>query len=134
MYLPQESYGNFESWGTSFSKQAILQACASVHVDGTVILGRGLPLSWLRDGSVIEWANVNINDGRTMDFTISSNGHQVQVQLRGDLPLGQVRIDLPGLAGNIDSATTGRIQNDSILVLEPQEREVTISLRTPVTN
>ena len=59
-----KSHGNYESWGSSFSKQAILQACASVHVDGTVILGRGLPLSWPSDGSVIEWANVNINVGR----------------------------------------------------------------------
>lgn len=132
MYLPQESYGNYESWGTSFSKQAILQACASVHVDGTVIIGRGIPNSWLAPGAVIEWRNVNVNDGRTIDFTIRSTGSEVTLELAGDLPAGPVILDLPAMAGNVASASAGTVQPFGAVRCEPSERSVTVTLVHPV--
>lgn len=128
MYLPQESYGNYESWGASFSKQAILQACASVHVDGTVILGRGVPDSWLGPGAVIEWANVNVNDGRLLDFTITSTGSEITLDLRGDLPLGPVLLDLPAMAGNVLSADAGTVSSSGVVRLKPEERQVRVQL------
>lgn len=132
MYLPQESYGNYESWGASFSKQAILQACASVQVDGTVILGRGIPDSWLVAGSVIEWANVNINDNRLLDFTISSDGASISLELRGDPPIGPVLLDLPAMAGNVAAASAGHLHPCGVVELQPFDRAVTVSLVTPV--
>lgn len=132
MYLPQESYGNYESWGASFTKQAILQACASVSVDGTVILGRGVPDSWLKPGDVIEWANINVNDNRLLDFTITSSGSQLSLELRGDEPLGPVLLDLPALAGNVASVSAGTILDDGVVRLEPGERRVTVTLVRPV--
>ncbi|HRA05688.1 MAG TPA: hypothetical protein PKV13_03615 [Propionicimonas sp.] len=133
MYLPQESYGNYESWGTSFSKQAILQACASVHVDGTVTIGRGVPDAWLRAGEVIEWRNVNVNDGRLLHFTITSAGDQVTLELAGDVPFGPVLLDLPAMAGNVASATAGSVLDSGVVRLEPSERSVTLTLQRPIT-
>jgi len=132
MYLPQESYGNYESWGASFSKQAILQACASVHVDGTVILGRGVPDAWLKPGDVIEWANVNVNDNRLLDFTIASTGSQIGLELRGDEPFGPVLLDLPAMAGNVASVSAGTLLDGGVVRLEPGERSVTVTLVRPV--
>lgn len=134
MYLPQESYGNYESWGTSFSKQAILQACASVHVDGTVVLGRGIPDSWLTPGAVTEWANVNVNDGRTIDFTISSTGSEVTLELRGDDAAGPVVLDLPVMAGNVAAASAGVVEASGAVRLDATERVVTVTLVKPVTS
>lgn len=132
MYLPQESYGNYESWGASFSKQAILQACASVHVDGTVIIGRGIPDSWLLPGAVVEWANVNVNDGRLIDFTITSTGTEVTLEVRGDRPSGPVVLDLPAMAGNVASASAGVVMPSGAIRLEDGERAVTVKLTKPV--
>ncbi|MCC6497941.1 MAG: hypothetical protein IT193_16940 [Propionibacteriaceae bacterium] len=132
MYLPQESYGNYESWGTSFSKQAILQACASVHVDGTVILGRGVPDRWLRPGEVIEWRNINVNDGRLLNFTITSTGSEIVLDLSGDIPLGCVVLDLPALAGNVASADVGTVLESGAVRLEPGERSVRVTLARPI--
>jgi hypothetical protein len=132
MYLPQESYGNYESWGTSFSKQAILQACVSVHVDGTVIIGRGIPDSWLRPGEVVEWHNVNVNDGRLLDFTITSAGAEIVLDLAGDTPLGCVVLDLPALAGNVTTASAGTVLESGAVRLGPGERSVRVSLASPI--
>jgi hypothetical protein len=132
MYLPQESYGNYESWGTSFSKQAILQACASVHVDGTVIIGRGVPDSWLRPGEVIEWRNVNVNDGRLLDFTITSHGTGVTVEFAGDTPLGYVVLDLPAMASNVARTSAGTVLDSGAVRLDPQVRTVEVTLVRPI--
>jgi len=132
MYLPQESYGNYESWGTSFSKQAILQACASVHVDGTVIIGRGIPDSWLRPGAVVEWRNVNVNDGRLLHFTITSTGAKVVLDLAGDLLLGDVVLDLPVLSGNVTGVTAGTVCPSGAVRLDPTQRSVEVTLTRPV--
>ena len=83
MYTPQVSYGNYESWGANFSKQALLQACISVKTDGTVIIGRGIPNHWLKPGDVIEWARVNVNDNRKINFKISSGRSEVKLQISG---------------------------------------------------
>ena len=132
MYLPQESYGNYESWGTSFSKQAILQACASVHVDGTVIIGRGVPDSWLRPGEVIEWRNVNVNDGRLLDFTITSHGAGITVEFAGDTPLGCVVLDLPAMASNVARTSAGTVLDSGAVRLDPHVRTVEVTLVRPI--
>lgn len=132
MYLPQESYGNYESWGTSFSKQAILQACISVQTDGTVIIGRGVPDTWLKPGDVIEWAGVNINDGRVMNFTLTSTGREIHAQFTGDDPQGPIVIDLPAMAHNVASASAGEVLPSGVVQLAPHDKAVTITLTTSV--
>ena len=133
MYTPQVSYGNYESWGANFSKQALLQACISVKTDGAVILGRGIPNHWLKPGDVIEWSNVNVNDNRRISFRISSQRSEVKLELRGDTPNGEVRFNLPAFKNNIAAADAGTIDNDKGMVtLRPSLRSVTVKLRTPV--
>jgi hypothetical protein len=133
MYTPQVSYGNYESWGANFSKQALLQACVSVKTDGTVIIGRGIPNHWLKPGDVIEWSNVNVNDRRAINFKISSEGSQVKLQIWGDTPLGKVRFNLPAFKNNIASADAGTVGNDmGVVTLDPTATSVTVKLRKPV--
>lgn len=132
MYMPPVSYGNFESWGASFSKQAMLQACASVKTDGTVIIGRGIPDYWLEPGSVIEWANVNVNQGRKISFRIIAGQLEIGLRIWGDVRNGEVHFDLPVLRNNIASLDAGTIDNEKgIVVLSPSVNSVSVKLRKP---
>jgi hypothetical protein len=133
MYTPPVSYGNYESWGTNFSKQALLQACVSVKTDGTVIIGRGIPNHWLKPGDVIEWARVNVNDNRKIDFKISSERSEVKLQIWGDAPNGNVRFNLPAFKNNIASADAGTIDNETgVVTLTSSTTSVTVKLQKPV--
>lgn len=133
MYLPQESYGNYESWGTSFTKQSTLQACISVATDGTVIIGRGIPNHWLKPGDITEWADVNVNDGRLLGYTLESTGDTLKLTLSGDEPLGPVVLGLPAMVENIQSATAGEIDPArGTVTLEPGVHEVEVSLAKPI--
>jgi hypothetical protein len=130
MYTPQVSYGNYESWGANFSKQALLQACISVKTDGTVIVGRGIPNHWLRPGDVIEWSNVNVNDNHKINFRIGSEGGEVKFQVWGDSPNGSVQLNLPGFKNNIASVDAGTADNETGLVtLSPTMTSVTVKLK-----
>ena len=133
MYTPQSSYGNYESWGTNFTKQALLQACVSVKTDGTIIIGRGIPNHWLEPGKVIEWANVNVNGNRKINFKIVSEQTAVTLQIWGDTPNGNVRFDLPLFRDNIASASAGSADSvQGVVTLPPSTRSTTVTLRNPI--
>jgi hypothetical protein len=132
MYLPPVSYGNLDSWGASFTKQALLQVCASVKVDGTVILGRGIPDYWLDSGSVVEWANVNVNEGRRISFRITAERSVVELQIWGDERTGEVHFNLPVFKENVASTSAGTInQKEGIVTLPPTTNAVSVILRHP---
>jgi hypothetical protein len=132
MYVPPVSYGNLDSWGASFTKQALLQVCASVKVDGTVILGRGIPDYWLEPGSVVEWANVNVNAGRRISFRITADRSIVELRIWGDMRTGEVHFNLPVFKENIASASAGTInQKEGIVSLSPTTNAVSVILRHP---
>ena len=132
MYLPQESYGNYEGWGASFIKQTILQSCVSVHTDGTVILGRGIPNKWLKPGDCIEWKHVNVNDGRTIDFVIFSQGDTITLELAGGRPVGPVILDLPVLKNNVASTSAGTILPSGAVRIESEVNRLAVKLRNAV--
>jgi hypothetical protein len=129
MYLPQESYGNYEAWGSSFTKQAILQACVSVQADGSVILGRGILDSWLKPGDCIAWENVNINNGRTFNFSIVSRGNEIDLEMNGDEPEGEVILDLPIMKDNVEYATEGEVQASGSVRIKGNVSKLTVRLK-----
>jgi hypothetical protein len=131
MYTPPVSYGNQDSWGYSFVKQALLQACASVMTDGTVILGRGIPDYWLFPGSVIEWANINVNDGKRIGFRISTGETSLELRISGDMPSGKIILNPPILKNNVASVSAGVIDHAMGLVTLPREtRTAMVRLKT----
>ena len=90
---------DLETWGLGFIRQSLLQLCVSVHVDGTVILGRGIPNKWLDSGKPIAWKNVHINNGKKMDFSIRKENGKIYIQLAGDDAEGKIIVDFPLLKG-----------------------------------
>jgi hypothetical protein len=130
MYVPPVSYGNLDSWGASFTKQALLQVCISVKVDGTVIIGRGIPDYWLEPGSIVEWANVNVNEGRRISFRITSGRSTIELRIWGDARNGDVLFNLPAFKGNIAATNAGTVNlEEGVVTLSPTTGSVSVTLR-----
>ena len=100
-----------ETWGLGFIRQTMLQLCASVHADGTIILGRGITDEWLNTGKAVAWKNVRINNNRKIDFSIQKTGKEIHVLIKGDKTEGSVLVDIPMCVDNIVSvhSNTGEI-------------------------
>ena len=96
---------DLETWGLGFIRQALLQLCVSVHVDGTVILGRGIPDYWLNSGKPVAWKNVHINNGKKIDFSIHKEQNKISIQIRGDKADGKILVDIPVCLSNIAGVT-----------------------------
>lgn len=129
MYTPPVDYGNYECWGYSFAKQALLQACASVKTDGTLILGRGVPNHWMYQGSVIEWVNITINKNKKISFRIRTEQQSLDLELWGDVPDGEILLNLPILQNNIRSTSMGRIDlHKGSIALPKDTRKVRVLL------
>ena len=71
---------DLETWGLSFTKQAILEMCISVKLDGQIILGRGIPDKWIYNGAVIAWNSVPINNNRRLSFKISITNKYISIE------------------------------------------------------
>ncbi|MCC6093708.1 MAG: hypothetical protein LIV24_01560 [Eubacterium sp.] len=127
MYLPQESYGNYELWGVSFLKQAILQACVSVAVDGTVIIGRGIPDHWMHEDAVVSWKHVNVNDNRYLDFSLQYKGGKLIFSCTGDEPEGSIILDLPWFQTHLPESQDGVVSEDRKVILSPDTRKAVLT-------
>jgi hypothetical protein len=126
---------DYETWGLSYDKQALLEACVSIKTDGTVIFGRGIPNHWLKQGNTIAWKNVLVNKNKKIDFAIRVEDNAVVLTINGDEPVGSLIIDLPGFRDNIagvsvDGTETGAYDNSSgKLELPPATRFVNVRLK-----
>ena len=96
---------DYETWGLSYDKQALLESNISVHANGSVIIGRGIPEHWLKRGDVIEWRDIRMNANRKMDFKIVVEKRYINLELSGDDPLGDIIFDLPLFVDNISKLT-----------------------------
>jgi len=96
---------DYETWGLSYDKQALLESNISVHANGSVIIGRGIPAHWLKRGAVIEWRDVRMNANRKMDFKIVVEKRYINLELSGDDPLGEIVFNLPLFVDNISKLT-----------------------------
>jgi hypothetical protein len=97
---------DLETWGLGFNRQALLQVCVSNHIDGTVIIGRGIPDRWLNTEKEIAWENVRINSGKSIDLSIFKKGNELHITIYGDNPDGALLIDIPIMVNNIESIET----------------------------
>ena len=126
---------DLETWGLGFMRQALVQMCLSPMVDGTVIIGRGIPDYWLQDGKRISWKNLQINDGKKMNMLIARNGNIIKVSFDGDSPKGNFIIDIPLCVNNISDVNNkgGSIisinKKDGKIILSNGTKELKIKLK-----
>ena len=68
-------------WGQATATQALLDALLSEQADGALILCRGVPQSWKREGSRIVLRRMPVRGGR-IDCTVTF-GSRTQIELTG---------------------------------------------------
>jgi hypothetical protein len=79
------------------ARQAAAPArAATQRADGTLIVGRGLPAVWLRDGRVVRVANFPATDGHRVSFTLTGHGGSATLRFTRGRPAGLVLVQLPG--------------------------------------
>jgi hypothetical protein len=127
---PSSSGGSSpHSWGISLAAQGLIDSLASQMANGTLIVGRGVPDSWLAPGQAINVSNFPTTDGHRLGFHISSTGRTVTLTLNGTPP-GLVLFELPAFVNNIASASTGQVDQAAGIVRIPAgTRQVTVGLR-----
>ena len=117
------------AWGTSLAAQGLIDSLASQMANGTLIVGRGVPNSWLAPGKPIDVSNFPTTDGHRLGLEISSTGHAVSLSLTGT-PSGPVVFELPAFVNNIAGTSTGQVNEAAgTVTIAPGTQSVTVRLR-----
>jgi hypothetical protein len=99
------------AYGLASTQKAIAETSVSVTADGTAIIGRGLPTSWITSGKPTSWTRVPVGGGATIGFTMTPlPGNKVQLTLKGNAHTA-VRFELPLFVGNITAASSGTVDS-----------------------
>ena len=117
------------AWGIANANLVLLDSLAAQRSDGSLVVGRGVPSSWVASGQVISLANFPTTGGRHLGLTIRTSGRSVTLTLTGQQPSGPVLFQLPAFVGNIAGASAGTIdQKTGTVTLSPTVRTVTVQL------
>ena len=116
------------SWGIAMGGLGLLDSLVAQRADGTLIVGRGVPGSWLDSGHPIAVTNFPAAGGRRIGVTITGHGNTVTLRLAG-APAGQVIFELPAFVNGIASTSTGTISEAAGSVTVPAStHSVTVTL------
>jgi hypothetical protein len=119
------------AWGMAQANKVLLDSLAAQQSDGTLIIGRGVPASWLGAHRQIAVENFPTIDGKRLNLRISSSGDSVTLALMGRVTSGPVRFELPSFVKNIASSTAGTVnETTGTVTLAPGTKRVTVRLRT----
>ena len=117
------------AWGMANANMVLLDSLAAQRSDGSLIVGRGVPDSWVASGQVISLANFPTSDGRHLGLSIRANGNAVTLTLSGDAPSGPVLFQLPAFVDNIAHASAGTVnEKTGTVTLGAAVSSVTVQL------
>ena len=122
------------AWGMANANMVLLDSLVAQRADGSLVVGRGVPDSWVRAGQVISLANFPTLNAKRAGLVIRSSGNSVTLTLSGQRPGGSVLFQLPAFVGNIASASAGTVnESTGTVTLPPTARTVTVQLTHPET-
>jgi hypothetical protein len=117
------------AWGIANANMELLDSLAAQRSDGSLVVGRGVPDSWLTGGKTISLANFPTTDGKHIGLSITGHGGSVTLTLSGDQPSGPVLFQLPAFVGHIAHASAGTVDNKTGTVTLPATvHSVTVQL------
>jgi hypothetical protein len=115
------------SWGIAMGDLGLLDSLVSQRTDGSLIVGRGVPNSWVGSGRIAV-SNFPTTGGGRIGVTITARGDAVTLQLTGK-PSGPVAFELPAFVNNIASTTAGTVDNGAgAVTISAHTRSVTVTL------
>jgi hypothetical protein len=94
------------AWGIANANMTLLDSIAAQRADGSLVVGQGIPSSWLTSGKAITVKNFPTTDGQHIDLTIKGSGSSVSMTISGKTA-GPVLVQVPAFEGNIASASAG---------------------------
>jgi hypothetical protein len=106
------------SWGIAMGDLGLLDSLVSQQTDGGLIVGRGVPNSWVGFGQRIAVSNFPTTDGQRIGITITSRADAVTLELNGR-PSGPVTFELPAFVNNIKFASAGAVDEAAGAVTVP---------------
>jgi len=98
------------SWGIAMGDLGLLDSLVSQATDGSLIVGRGVPNSWVGSGQHIAVSSFPTSEGHRIGATITTQGDSVTLKLTGMLS-GPVSFELPAFVNNIASTSAGTVDN-----------------------
>jgi hypothetical protein len=120
------------AWGMANANLVLLDSLVAQRSNGALVVGRGVPASWIRPGKAIALANVPLARGHHIGLRITTRGDVVTLTLSGAHPNGPVLWQLPAFVQNIASASSGRVSEEAgTVALSGSVRKVTVRLRHP---
>ena len=120
------------AWGMANANMVLLDSLAAQRADGSLVVGRGVPSSWVAAGKLISLANFPTAAGRHLGLAIRSSGSSVTLTLSGQAPAGPVLFQLPAFVGNIAHASAGTVdEKTGTVTLAATVRTVTVQLTHP---
>jgi len=120
------------AWGMANANMVLLDSLAAQRADGSLVVGRGVPSSWVSAGELISLANFPTVAGRHLGLAIRSSGSSVTLTLSGQAPAGPVLFQLPAFVGNIANASAGTVdEKTGTVTLATTVRTVTVQLTHP---
>jgi hypothetical protein len=118
------------AWGAADANLTLLDSLVAERADGTLIVGRGVPNSWVRTGKVIRLANVPISHAHRLGLSVRTKARRVTLRLRGHRPAGPVSFQLPAFVHNIRHATGGTIDRSAgTVTVSATTRSVIVTLK-----
>jgi hypothetical protein len=120
------------AWGMAGANRVLLDSLVAQRADGDLVVGRGVPASWLGGGKKISVADYPAAGGRRLNLAIASSGSSVSLRLGGALPPGEILFQLPSFLNDVAATSTGHVDETSgTVALSPGTRRVTVTLRRP---
>jgi hypothetical protein len=122
------------AWGMANANLVLLDSLVAQRSNGTLIVGRGVPASWIQSGQApIKLANIPVAGGKRIGLTITTRGRTVTLALTGSRLTAGVQFELPAFVGNIVRTSAGQFSLSSgVVTLPAAARTVTVTLRQTV--
>jgi hypothetical protein len=118
------------AWGIANANMVLLDSLAAQRSDGSLVVGRGVPDSWVSGGQVISLANFPTTGGHHIGLSIRASGTTVTLTVRGGKAAGPVLFELPAFVNNIAHASSGTVSEPAGSVTLPAtSSSVTVQLK-----
>jgi hypothetical protein len=118
------------AWGIANANMVLLDSLLAQRSNGRLLVGRGVPTSWLAAKKPIAINNFPTTKGHHVGASIVTHGKTVTLTMTGDQPAGSVVFDLPAFRNGIASASAGHVSNAAgTVTISRGTRTVTVHLK-----